>query len=105
MKTTARELIEEFFWATRDDLLYYMDSGVLLGNYPALPALERGDHAIVMGDDTGESGDEDADGYMFTTFAYSNLDDRWEPVADSEYAATAQDAYAAIAAWFDGLPA
>lgn len=107
MQTTAREILKDFFLSdtTDDSPIDLTDSGALMGGYPAVPALECGGYAIVMGDDTGVNDDEDPDGYMFTTYDYRNMDDRWESRIGSQYAATADEAREAVAAWFDGLPA
>ena len=105
MQTTAREILKDFYIATDDSPLDLTDSGALMGDHPAVPALECGGYAFVMGDDTGVNDDEDGDGYMFTTYGYVNGEDRWEPVDDSQFAADADEAREAVSAWFDGLPA
>lgn len=107
MQTTAREIIKDFYLSDAADgsPIVLTDSGDLLGDHPTVPALECGGYALVMGDDTGEDGNEAAHGYMFTTYVYRNLDDSWEPRLESQYAADEEEARQSVAAWFDGLPA
>lgn len=100
---TAREIMSDMWASLPDsDSLSITDSRRLMGQYGEAPTLECGGCALVMDDDTGEDGNDEPNGYTWTSFR-STPEGKWEE-AGTGYARDEEEARTDIAIWFDELP-